>query len=65
MKYKAKGKKLSKYFVKDIKVLESLPYEEEIEEEQESETVREETEEIILDNNKEHGDEDFIQGSLF
>ncbi|MDD2487985.1 MAG: DNA gyrase/topoisomerase IV subunit A [Bacteroidales bacterium] len=65
MKYKAKGKKLSKYFVKDIKVLESLPYEEEIEEEQESEIVREETEEIILDNNKEHGDEDFIQGSLF
>jgi len=61
MKYKAKGKKLSKYTVKKVNVLESLPYEEEIEEQEEEE----ETEEITLDNNKEHSDEDFIQGSLF
>jgi len=61
MKYKAKGKKLSKYTVKKVNVLESLPYEEEIEEQEEEE----ETEEITLDNNKEYSDEDFIQGSLF
>ncbi len=64
MKYKAKGKKLSKYTVKKVNVLESLPYEEEIEEEEE-EMAEKETEEITLDNNKEYSDEDFIQGSLF
>lgn len=64
MKYKAKGKKISKYSVKKINVLESLPFEEEIEE-QEEEKTEQETEEITLDNNNEHGDEDFIQGSLF
>ncbi|MFA6200267.1 MAG: DNA gyrase/topoisomerase IV subunit A [Bacteroidales bacterium] len=64
MKYKAKGKKLSKYTVKKVNILESLPYEEEIEEEEEEMTEKE-TEEITLDNNKEYSDEDFIQGSLF
>lgn len=64
MKYKAKGKKLSKYTVKEVNILESLPYEEEIEEEEEEMTEKE-TEEITLDNNKEYSDEDFIQGSLF
>jgi topoisomerase-4 subunit A len=64
MKYKAKGKKISKYSITKINVLESLPYEEEIEDSQEEENEQE-TEEITLDNNNEHGDEDFIQGSLF
>lgn len=63
MKYKAKGKKLSKYSITKINVLESLPFEEEIEEQEEE--IEQETEEITLDNNNEHGDEDFIQGSLF
>ena len=63
MKYKAKGKKLSKYSITKINVLESLPFDEEIEEQEEE--IEQETEEITLDNNNEHGDEDFIQGSLF
>lgn len=63
MKYKAKGKKLSKYSITKINVLESLPFDEEIEEQEEE--IEQETEEIRLDNNNEHGDEDFIQGSLF
>ncbi len=62
-KYRAKGKKLSRYFVKDVKVLESLPYQEEEDEEENDDN--QEREEIELDNNKEHSDEDFIQGSLF
>lgn len=65
MKYKAKGKKLSKYSITKINVLESLPFEEEIEEQEEEIEIEQETEEIRLDNNNEHGDEDFIQGSLF
>lgn len=64
-KYRAKGKKLSRYFVKDVKVLESLPYQEKEEEEEEDNEDNPEREEIELDNNKEHSDEDFIQGSLF
>ncbi len=64
-KYRAKGKKLSRYFVKNVKVLESLTYEEKEDEDEEDNDDNQEREEIELDNNNEHSDEDFIQGSLF
>ncbi|MFA7081272.1 MAG: DNA gyrase/topoisomerase IV subunit A [Bacteroidales bacterium] len=64
-KYRAKGKKLSRYFVKNVKVLDSLTYEEREDEDEEDNDDNQEREEIELDNNNEHSDEDFIQGSLF
>lgn len=65
-KYRAKGKKLSRYYVKDIKVLESLTHKEDKEEEEEDNNKGGgERQEIKLDNNNEHKDDDFVQGSLF
>ncbi|MBP1645078.1 MAG: topoisomerase (ATP-hydrolyzing) [Bacteroidetes bacterium] len=65
MKYKAKGKKLSRFNVKKVNVLESLYYEEEIIEEVEEEQNDLNIDDIVFDNNKEINDEDFIQGELF
>ncbi|MDD2576492.1 MAG: DNA gyrase/topoisomerase IV subunit A [Bacteroidales bacterium] len=66
MKYKAKGKKLSRFNVKKINVLESLYYEEEIIEEVEEEQNNDlSIDDIVFENNKEINDEDFIQGELF
>ena len=62
MKYKAKGKRLSKYLVTSINVLEPLPFEEEVEDIEEEEIE----EELTLDSNTNNiSDEDFIQGELF
>ncbi len=65
MKYKAKGKKLSRFNVKKVNVLESLYYEEEIIEEVEEEQNELNIDDIVFENNKEINDEDFIQGELF
>jgi topoisomerase-4 subunit A len=65
IRYRAKGKKLSKYNVKRVKVLEPLPYQEEIEEEPEEVEPQKKNEDIKFENEKGHNDEDFIQGSLF
>ncbi len=65
MKYKAKGKKLSRFNVKKVNVLESLFYEEEIIEEVEEEQNELNIDDIVFENNKEINDEDFIQGELF
>ena len=60
MRYKAKGKRLSKFKITKINILEPIEYiEEEIEEEESQE------EEISLDNNQKLISDDFIQGELF
>ncbi|MDR0970948.1 MAG: DNA gyrase/topoisomerase IV subunit A [Bacteroidales bacterium] len=64
-RYRAKGKKLSKYNITNIKILESLPYEEKIEEEESQSQEEINEDEVLTDNNKEYNDEDFVQGSLF
>lgn len=63
MRYKAKGKRLSKYKITKIKLLEPLEYIEEQEIEQEQMEIEEE--EISLDNNQNFNSDDFIQGELF
>ncbi|MDX9799385.1 MAG: DNA gyrase/topoisomerase IV subunit A, partial [Bacteroidales bacterium] len=69
LKYKAKGKRLSRHNVKKLIVLDSLPFVEEIEDEEAPNEVIETTEDdLIFDNNKDNNDnndDDFIQGSLF
>ncbi len=60
MRYKAKGKRLSKFKITKINILEPIEYKEE-----EIEEVDSQEEEISLDNNQKLISDDFIQGELF